>query len=57
VVLVLDSQESGDSDFSVPVHPFTHEGRMLYKVVAKLPGDSSDELVDDTLILLKDFGA
>jgi hypothetical protein len=56
-MLALDFQETSVSDFLVSVHPFTHEEKMLYNVVAKLPGESSDELVDDTLILLKDFGA
>jgi bacterial leucyl aminopeptidase len=44
-MLARDFQRIGGSDFSVSVHPFTHEGRMLYNVVAELPGESSDELV------------
>ena len=44
-MLAHDLQSIGGADFSVSLHPFTHDGRTLHNVVAELEGESTDEAV------------
>lgn len=44
-MLAQDLQSIGGADFSVSLHPFSHEGRTYHNVIAELEGELTDEVV------------